>query len=88
MPFGLVTKAMLKETEERLRHELEAAEWDAKQWYSKFRALYARMVKAAGTGDSMADSRSGDAVPPEGGASPAATIEPERLRNWRARRGF
>jgi hypothetical protein len=82
MPFGLVTKTYLERRVTELRKEIEAAEWDAKQWYAKFRALYARMMRA---GEKAGDEATGTDAKPLAAAGPSAPLPFPRERS---RRGF
>jgi hypothetical protein len=94
MPFGLVTKSYLKQREEDLRREFEKADFVAKEWYAKFRALYARLSRLTHANDDPGTDGGAGAVRPgeAAGESPAGPVgadpDPAKVMRWRARRGF
>lgn len=85
MLFGLVTKRELREIEAKLNKRLEEAEWDAKAWYAKFRALYARIARASGAGVEESDRTEATTGETTTGV-PADRVAAAKARFWRARR--
>jgi hypothetical protein len=80
--FGIVTKRQLEQHVEELRREFERADFVAKEWYAKFRALYARLSRKVSTGDEEAV----DGAP--GASPPVLPSHPEQLERRRRMRGF
>jgi hypothetical protein len=101
MPFGFVTKAQLEAHAADLRREIEASradqdrvakrialEWE--EWWEKFSRLYARLSKRVKDAEVTEGGKGGDGPGPhEDARAPSpASIDPNKLAAWRARRGF